>query len=254
MTQLGGSTRLAAIGLCVALASAGACTQVRETPRPESPALRGGDASTGADQPGGADGGTTTAGTERVERRSIGAVQQVELPTTVLAVEGEQSALLVSPEPLRNLTHLRRVDRQGRLGPVRSLVGRQVVGGYDTAAQALLLTSDGKRLCVEPLDGAERAPHCRPSAAQLAVVLDDRLALIEERPDDEGKEEQATARAGRGSSEGAATRPPRKGKRPHQASPSPKPPKKQARTSRKRGKTKRSSQAPKAIKPVKMRL
>ncbi|MBW2457635.1 MAG: SUMF1/EgtB/PvdO family nonheme iron enzyme [Deltaproteobacteria bacterium] len=180
----------------------------------------------------------------------------MELPTTVLPVAGERSVLLLSPEPLRQQAHVRRIDHQGRLGPVHTVTGKQVVGAFDTAAHPLLLTSDGKRLCVERLDGATSTATCREARADLAVVLDDQLVLLERRPDDEPKDpaQGGKAKAGATGSK-AAARPPRKGKPPARTG------KAGAKKGKGRGKSRRSRRKksssptpPKVVKPIEMRL
>ncbi len=254
---LGGGLR--ALCLAVALALGGACTQGPETPRPELPSPPGratGPGGDGTTRPG--DEGAST-GAERLLRQPIAQGRRIELPTTVLPVAGERSVLLLSPEPLRQQAHIRRIDHQGRLGPVRTVTGRHVVGAFDTSAHSLLLTSDGKRLCVERLDGTAASPACQEAQADLALVLDDQLVLLEQRPDDETKPSAPGGKTGASGSTPSA-RPPRKGKAPGRAG-SARATKGGSRATKGRGKTRRSrrkkSRSPgvaKVVKPTKMRL
>jgi len=167
---------LAAVGIVTAAATAGAC--VRAAPAPVAPTTRPPVGATSKAAPNG-----DPPSVERAFRRtSLASARDETLPFDVRPVPGRRSALLVSSDLLNDHSYLRRIDDRG-IGPVRSLVGRHVVGALDgdrpLLVSARVTGPEGPELCVERLN--ETTMRCHRMQADALVLLAGKPVLVEER-------------------------------------------------------------------------
>jgi sulfatase-modifying factor enzyme 1 len=140
----------------------------RNTPAPAAPLPRSSGGAPGA-------GGSSSPASVR----ALGSPRDETLPFWIEPVAGGKSALLVSSDLLRGQSYVRRIDARG-VGPVRVLRGRQVAAALDVP-RPLLFTSDGRRVCSEPLD-AMAGPICHEIDPSFVVALGGRrVALVGER-------------------------------------------------------------------------
>ena len=188
---------LAAVGLATGWASA--CAQP-PSPRRDGARSPVPPAANEPDANGSRDGRPTSAPVPAgLQRHNIAVARAESLPFELRSAMGGRSIVLAADEPDAaaglGLTHLRRLDEQGQLGPIRSLRGRRLVAGLDRP-RSLLVTSDGSSICIEA-SNANAPPRCHERAADFVVPLGDHVALFSQRPP-EDEEEPETEPSQRG--------------------------------------------------------
>lgn len=131
--------------------------------------------------------------------------QSLTLEAEVRPVGSRKSALVVHTDALGGYGYVRRIDDQHVLGPIRVLPDRYPVTALD-GDHAWLVSSRGRELCLERLDES-RAPVCHAIAAEVALVLDGKPVLLEQREEEEEEEGEDAASQGRRKSSRAKTEP-----------------------------------------------
>lgn len=120
----------------------------------------------------------------------LAAPQAVTLEPEVRPVASRKSALVVHADALGGYGYVRRVDDRQRLGPTRVLADRHPVTALD-GAHPWLVSSRGRALCLERLD-VSGAPVCHDIRAEVALVVDGRPVLLEQREEAEEEAEEGS--------------------------------------------------------------
>ncbi len=128
-------------------------------------------------------GATATVPAARIGRFPIGRAASESLPFEVLAVPGGKSALLVSQAAEQPTAFARRIDPEGKTGPVLRVDDSWVYRAFDAAdGGTTLLSADGRRVCIASYPAGESVPSargCREASPALAAPIGDRVALFE---------------------------------------------------------------------------
>jgi hypothetical protein len=191
------------------------------TADPQAPSPGGSHSETRPSAPGTR--GTTNLETApaEVRRVELGSGTSVQLPYRLVAIDGSDRVLAIADEPAAHLSHLRTLDGSRDPGPLVTLARRHVAAAIATP-DLRVVTSDGRTLRVESLDGAPAAHPLELRAAAVVALGKSRVAFLEER-------EESPA-----SSATVAPDPPKAAKAPQPMAPRPAP--KPRRTSIKRTK------------------
>ncbi|MBM4374796.1 MAG: SUMF1/EgtB/PvdO family nonheme iron enzyme [Deltaproteobacteria bacterium] len=124
------------------------------------------------------DEGVPIEGGGRLFRTALEGAEPLDLSYRLVEVDGGELVLAVAEEA--HATHVRVADGRGALSDARTLAGRGLAGALATA-RPWLVTSNGRELALEPLDGAA-APETRIGRADGVVSLATRsVAFLEER-------------------------------------------------------------------------
>lgn len=124
------------------------------------------------------DEGTPLGADGRIVRTPLEGATPTELPFRVLEVDGAPLVLVVAEEP--QATHVRSADERGDLGPLQSLAGRRLAGAVATS-RPWLVTSDGRTLSLESLDGTTRRRAPLDHADAVVSLARNAVAWLDER-------------------------------------------------------------------------
>jgi hypothetical protein len=125
----------------------------------------------------------TAAPAARPGRVAIGRAVAESLPFEVLAVPGGKSALLVAQAAEQPTAFARRIDGEGKLGPVLRVDDAWVYRVFEASdGGTTLVTADGRRVCVASYPAGDATPSargCREAAPALAAPMGDKVAFFE---------------------------------------------------------------------------